>query len=478
MKNKIAFKLIMYFSATLLLFSIIIGSVFMTLFKNHTMKIYKSDLGKRAVTIADTLSNLISDSGSSTNIMGGKHLGYGSYLRLLDDIAMTDVWIVDENLDLITSSHMESKKYNYADLPADAEAVVKEVFQGKTTFSEGFSNLLNAPTLTVGTPIEIKGKVIGALLLHSPVEGMNEGVLKGFSILTLSILVALILSIILSIILAVAFTKPLKKMKDSALQLAAGDYSSKTGVRQKDEIGELASAIDVLSDQLDLASQERQKLYRLRQDFISNISHELRTPVTVIRGSLEALCEEIVTDPDQIKIYHHQMLRESLYLQRLVNDLLDLSRLQNTDFKIEMQQINLCDVINDVIRSASQIAKLKGVNIKQNQDTHIFEVLGDYGRLRQMLLIILDNAIKFSPKGGVVTLTLKNRSVSIKDNGIGISKEDLPYIFDRFYKVKSEANKNGTGLGLAIAKQIADRHNINVTLNSKQNEETQFKFQF
>lgn len=259
---------------------------------------------------------------------------------------------------------------------------------------------------------------------------------------------------------------------------AAGDYSSKTGVRQKDEIGELASAIDVLSDQLDLASQERQKLYRLRQDFISNISHELRTPVTVIRGSLEALCEEIVTDPDQIKIYHHQMLLESLYLQRLVNDLLDLSRLQNTDFKIEMQQINLCDVINDVIRSASQIAKLKGVNIKQNQDTHIFEVLGDYGRLRQMLLIILDNAIKFSPKGGVVTLTLKNRSVSIKDNGIGISKEDLPYIFDRFYKVKSEANKNGTGLGLAIAKQIADRHNINVTLNSKQNEETQFKFQF
>ncbi|WP_283608645.1 sensor histidine kinase [Faecalispora anaeroviscerum] len=479
MKNKIAFKLTMYFSAALLLFSIIIGSVFMTLFKNHTMELHKSDLQKRAVTMAGTLSEYISGTNNSGGgIMGSGQMGYGAYLRFLDKIAMTDVWIVDENLQLITAGHMANQQYNYADLPQDAETVVKEVFQGKTTFSEGFSNLLNTPTLTVGTPIQSGGKVIGALLLHSPVEGMNEAVSQGFGVLAISISVALVLSILLSIVLAVAFTKPLKKMKNSAMQLACGDYCVKTNVLQKDEIGELAATIDILSERLDLASRESERLNKLRRDFVANISHELRTPVTVIRGSLEALCDEVVTDPEQVKSYHRQMLNESMFLQRLVNDLLDLSRLQNTDFKIEMQEISLCDVLSDVVRSARHMAQLKNVEIRQEHDTQMCAAFGDYGRLRQMFLIILDNAIKFSPQGGAVTVSLKDKTVSIRDNGIGIAQEDLPYIFDRFYQVKSEENKSGTGLGLAIAKQIADRHNIRILVNNRQNEGTEFQFQF
>lgn len=468
LKNKIAFKLTLYFSATLLLFSVIIGSVFMVLFKNHTVELQKADLQKRAVTMADTLSQLID----------GRQGGYGAYFRFLDDIAMTDVWIVDENLQLITSGHMTSQQYSYADLPQNAEAVVKEVFQGKTTFSEGFSTLLNAPALTVGTPIQSNGKVMGALLLHSPVKGIDETVAQGWNILAASIFAALVLSILLSVLFAVAFTKPLKKMKTTAIQLADGNYSAKTNVRQKDEVGELAATIDVLSERLDLASRESEKLNRLRRDFVANISHELRTPVTVIRGSLEALCDEVVTDPEQVKSYHHQMLRESVFLQRMVNDLLDLSRLQNTDFKIEMQELSLCEVLRDAVRSAQHIAQPKKIEIRLEQDAGICAVTGDYGRLRQMFLVILDNAVKFSPVGSVVTVVLKDRTVSIRDNGIGISPEDLPYIFDRFYKIDSEENKNGTGLGLAIAKQIADRHNIQVFVQSKKREGTEFRFQF
>lgn len=478
MKNKIVFKLIMYFSATLLLFSIIIGSVFMTLFKNHTMELHKTDLEKRAVTMADTLSEFMSDTTSRMGMMGKGQGGYGAYLRFLDEIAMADVWIVDENLELIIGGGMVHEKYNYTDLPQDAAAVVKEVFEGNTTFSQGFSNLLNTPTLTVGTPIQSGEKVIGALLLHSPVEGMNEAVTQGFGILAISISASLVLSILLSIMLAVSFSKPLKKMKSSAMRLAHGDYSAKTGVQQKDEIGELASAIDVLSEQLDLASRESEQLLKLRQDFVANISHELRTPVTVIRGSLEALCDEVVTAPWQVQSYHRQMLSESLFLQRLVNDLLDLSRLQNTDFKIELQELNLCDVLSDVIRSAHHMAQLKNIEIRQEFVTNMCEVGGDYGRLRQMFIIILDNAIKFSPPNDVVTVSLQDKTVSIRDNGIGIADKDLPYIFDRFYKVKSEENKNGTGLGLAIAKQIADRHNVNVSVSSRQDKGTEFRFQF
>ena len=355
---------------------------------------------------------------------------------------------------------------------------VKEVFKGNTTFSEGFSTLLKTPTLTVGTPIRSGNKIIGALLLHSKIEGMNEGISQGFKILSISILVALVLSILLSIALAINFTKPLKRMRYSAIQLANGDYTVKTNIKQKDEIGELASTIDVLSEQLEIASNESKKLLKLRQDFVANISHELRTPVTVIRGSLEALCDGIITDPEQIKNYNYQMLNESIFLQRLVNDLLDLSRLQNIDFKIEKQELNLLDVIDDIVRSTKNIAKLKNITIVQEQDNPVFIITGDYGRLRQMFLTILDNAIKFSPKEEIIKISLKDKIVSIKDNGIGISKDDLPYIFDRFYKIKSEENKNGTGLGLAIAKQIAERHNITLSVSSKENEFTEFRFKF
>lgn len=471
----------LYFSSALLLFSLVIGGVFMTLFKQHTIQVNKDDLEKRAVTIAQTLSNYMSGAttGPGNNgMMHGGQGGYGAYLRLIDEIAMTDVWIVDENLQLITAGHMSQPAYLYADLPPDAESVVKEVFSGTTTFSEGFSDLINTPTLTIGTPIKLNDMVVGALLLHSPVEGMQEAAGQGFQILIVSIVTALLLAMLLSALLALSFTKPLKKMQKSAMRLADGDYTAKTEVKQQDEIGELAGAIDVLSERLDLAKRESDRLDQLRRDFVANISHELRTPVTVIRGSLEALCDEVVTEPEQVKHYHRQMLMESLFLQRLVTDLLDLSRLQNTDFAIEMHPLNLCDVVNDAVRSAGQMALKKEVTIQLEQNEPFVTVQGDYGRLRQMLMIILDNAIKFSPYGDTVTVSLKDRTVKICDHGAGISPDDLPHIFDRFYKTKSQENKTGSGLGLAIANQIAQRHGIKISVQSKLHEETCFTFTF
>ena len=482
MKNKIAYRLIVYFSATLLLFSIIIGGVFMMLFKAHTIDMQKSELETRAVTMAATVSTLLGETnyspGSRMGMAGGGQGGYMAYLRFLDDIANADVWIVDENLELIMIGPMSNQSFNYADLPKDADTVVDKVFQGNTTFSEGFSDLLKSPTLTVGTPIQKGGKVVGALLLHSPVKGIDDAVEQGFQILAVSVLIALVLSIVLSIILALSFTKPLKKMKNSAVQLAGGDYSVKTGVDANDEIGELASSIDTLSDRLALANSESEKLAQLRRDFVANISHELRTPVTVIRGSLEALCDEVVTEPVQVKEYHRQMLNESIFLQRLVDDLLDLSRLQNVNFKIEFQELSLCDVLSDVVRSARNAASVKHIEIQYLQNHSPCKIIGDYGRIRQMIMIVIDNAVKFSPDYSVVSVSLEDKVVSIHDHGTGIPQEDLPHIFERFYKSKSELNKNGTGLGLPIAKQIAERHGIQISVTSSPSEGTEFQLHF
>ncbi len=502
--SRIARKLMLYFAAALLLFAAVSGALFITLFRAQTVEDHKNDLETRAVSIAAVLSNLMSGEGTDTgseaaggsagkgpsgNGQAGNETsgagaagsgagGYRVYLRFIDDIAMSDVWIVDEDLNLIMENRMSGESYNYTDLPEDADRVVKEVFEGKTTFSEGFSGLLEAPTLTVGTPIEVDGEVVGAVLLHSPVEGIDDAAMQGVRILALSAVAALVLSVILSVFLALTFTNPLNKMKNSALRLAEGDYTAKTGVQLKDEIGELAGAIDILSGKLLAARQESEKLDKLRRDFVANISHELKTPVTVIRGSLEALCDGVVTEPEQVERYHRQMLNESLYLQRLISDLLDLSKLQNTDFKMEKEELNLCNILSDAVRSAGQLAQKKEIRIRQEFDAASLAVTGDYGRLRQMFLIILDNAVKFSPSGGEILVLLEGKTVSIRDHGKGIAEEDLPHIFDRFYKMESEENRSGSGLGLAIAKQIADRHGIRVSAISRPNEGAEFRFQF
>lgn len=456
LNNKIALKLSLSFALALIIFSIIISGVFLVLFKQYTVDLHKTQLQNYAQSLAQSLS-----SGKRYNGMG-----YGAHLYFSSEIMGYNVWIVDENMNVITPRNMQHHKmmhanYTFSELPPNASEVIREVFQDKTVFSEGFSDVLSQLTLTVGVPIkDANGKVWGAVLLHSPVEGTTDGIYQGLMILGISIILALIIVLALAILFSYFFTKPLTKMKSVAMQLAEGIYQAKCNIKQKDEVGELANVMDLLAGRLDEASKESLKLEQMRKDFVSNISHELRTPVTVIRGSLEALCDKIITDPNQIDEYHLQMLNEAKFLQRLVGDLLDLSRLQNPDFAIEKQELNLNDVISDVVRSARQIAKNKNININIDLKNPNLKISGDYGRLRQMFLIILDNAIKFSFANNKVDVLAKNDTIIIRDYGIGINEKDLPHIFDRFYKTHGEHNKVGTGLGLAIAKQIAERHNI------------------
>ena len=402
-KHKIAVKLSINFAVALIIFAILIGGVFIVLFNQYTVDIHKAQLEKYAEILAQTISS------SSPNEKSGhgRHMGYGMYICFVSQFIGTDVWIVDENLNLITPNMhnhrmMMYNQYKFSELPPNASEVINEVFDNKTVFSESFSGVLSQLTLTVGVPIKDNNeKVWGAVLLHSPVAGMTNAIYQGIKILIVSIILALLIVLGLSMLLSYFFTKPLAKMKSVALELANGNYKSKCEVKQDDEIGELSRVLDLLAVRLDAASKESQQLEQMRKDFVANISHELRTPVTVIRGSLEALCDKIITDPKQIEDYHQQMLNEAKFLQRLVGDLLDLSRLQNPHFAIEKQQLSLNDVLSDVIRSARQIAKQKNVNInliKSNQEAFNKELIGDYGRLRQMFLIILDNAIKFSPE--------------------------------------------------------------------------------
>ncbi|MBE7057829.1 MAG: HAMP domain-containing histidine kinase [Ruminococcaceae bacterium] len=495
---KIAEKLTVCFTVSILLFAIVIGTVFAVLFREHTQDLYKENMKQTARSISAVMANIIREEGTnslweahsflkdSRKQTGPVYLDGPRLIKYINEITDADVWLTDSKYTILSTSQdsgtQYSSKYIFEELPEETKRFILKIYQDKgyEVFGESFSGVLGEETMTVGIPIYTqKGEVTGAVILHTPKSQMTEAIGSGLFILLISLLMALGIGIIIAIVISRTIAKPLKKINSAALRLSEGDYYVKTYVQGTDEIGELAHTIDEMGEKLRSAEAESEKLQKMRQDFVANISHELRTPVTVIRGSMEALCDGVVSEPEKVEEYHDQILGESIYMQRLVNDLLDLSRLQNPDFSINITEFSLGDCVSDAVRSGKRIAVEKGINIDFMQNQQVFVVKGDYDRIRQMLLIIIDNAIKFTDNSeNSVVVKLEENKISVTNIGVGIKADELPMIFERFHKSRSEKNKNGTGLGLAIAKQIATRHNADITVSSVEGGETTFTIVF
>ncbi|MDD4081705.1 MAG: histidine kinase dimerization/phospho-acceptor domain-containing protein, partial [Eubacteriales bacterium] len=410
MRHKIAFRLLASFAAALLFFAVVSSLLFRSLFTNAVVEAKRKELLSRAASFSDMLSSAL-DQTRQVGFMGGGQGGsYTNFVRLLSE-AYPNLWVLDENLSFLSAGHMMGRTLDYETLPPEAEQLVTEVFQGQTSFSEGFSDLAGVPMLTVGAPIYREGQVVGALLLNDAVSGTEEATHQAQRILLISAGAALMLSTILAAILSLSFTKPISRMKATAQLLSDSDYSAKTGLTRQDEIGQLAKSIDTLSVRLEEAQAASRQQEQLRRDFLANVSHELRTPVTVLKGSLEAMRDGVVSEPEKIMEYVHQMLSETEGLHRLVNDLMELARLQNTDFPIESEPLSLQDVLLDALRGADRLARDKKITIHRQVTGQPVRIQGDYARLKQMLLIVLDNAVKFSPASGTVKAEMNEHSI-------------------------------------------------------------------
>ena len=427
----------------------------------------------------------------------GRAVNPGSLLRsrrliaYVNIITADDVWVANKNGDIVMRTHikegdMKEVPYNVrgrvehhkgpqgrdippvfegtttvSSLPQVYRDMFRKGFKGESAVREEFDKRINELMVLATAPIYDKnGGVEGVLMLRVPVFGLRHAFYEALEVFGACLVLALILALAAAWFLSNKFTKPLNKMKDTAEKLAAGEYTARCYVQQNDEIGELAATLDSMAGRLEEADRETKQTEKIRKEFIANISHELRTPVTVVRGSLEALRDKVVTEPADVERYYDTMYDETLFLQRLINDLLDLSRLQNVDFPIDKEPLNFCEVVQGAVRSARHLAREKNINITCETDTQIYKMTGDFGRLNQMLMIFLDNAIKFSPENSSVEVKLTDRILTIADHGPGIKKEDLVHMFERFYKTRGEANKSGSGLGLAIAREIAERHVI------------------
>lgn len=491
MKNKLTRKLILYFSLTLLLFSLVIGVAFSTLFSKQTITIHTEEMTRRATVIADTLSDYFTEQettnensssmhgmiGSSASMKMG--MGYSSFLTFMDQLAMDDIWIVDENADTITIGHgMHTKEYSA--LPDNARSVIKKAYTGKTTTSDAFSNFIGSPTVTVGAPIkDNSGTVLAVVLLHSAVSSVHKEEKQGYLLLFISILIAWIIGLLLSILLSKKFIAPINKMSNFTEELVVENYGKSLNIETQDEIGQLGEKLTILKNRLAEAKFHRENREQSQKNFLSTISHELRTPVTVIRGSLESLNDGLIDQPEKIEQYHQQLLAESIVLERLINDLLELSRLENPEFTITMEPVALNDILSDSLRSLRLKTSLKEQQLcLDNRLEEPIIVNGDYGRIRQLFVILIENALKFAPPKATITVQAykEKDSITIRVHNPDsyISPKEQEAIFERFHQAHSKEQADGTGLGLAIAKEIAERHYFSLSVHSDKKMGTTF----
>ena len=228
---------------------------------------------------------------------------------------------------------------------------------------------------------------------------VDEAKTTGAKLIISSGILALVIAIAVSVLFTGQITRPVMKIRNVTRELQNGDYTAKTGLKRNDEIGEMAKSIDMLSDRLYQNQQEAHSLEQMRQDFFANVSHELRTPIAVVRAYTESMVDGVVTEPEKIRQYNNRILAECKSMERLVGDLLTLSKMQNPDFKIDAEPVNLVHIFDEIVRSALAISSERGIQIEMHRESNVYMIMGDYDRLRQMFIVILDNAIKFSDPG-------------------------------------------------------------------------------
>jgi len=436
-----------------------------------------------------------------------------AFVNTVDKFLDARIWVLDSSRSLLVMSDARPQ-WSRGMRPKEPAAVLKEPRKEEVVKPDGnpsppvpglrrviseletvyagnvFTKTLQHPVygediLLVAVPlVKSDGTVGGAIVLNSPVRGINGVLWRIYFYIAMAGGLGLLLAFFIARRLTLGIVRPLQAMQETASAMSLGDYNTRVQIRSGDELDELGKSLNTLAHDLGEFVKQTEQTERLRRDFIANVSHELRTPVTVIRGYTEAFLDGTVQDGVLSDKYHMLMRDETVRLERLIRDLLDLSRLQAENRVFETEAIPLAAIADSVVTMLRQQAERKNIKIFFEAGTSSPDIEGNGDRLTQLLLILLDNALKYTPEGGTVTVTIfpadNGVHLLVKDTGVGIPAADLPLIWERFYKVdKSHSrSENGTGLGLAIAKEIMDRHGATVSVTSVTNAGTTFDICF
>lgn len=358
------------------------------------------------------------------------------------------------------------------------------VLSGETVAYRGPNHFVDTDVLSVAVPVKSQGLVTGAVIISAPLTPYEDR-LADYQRVILNVGIGgIILATFLSLLLSRSLSRPLIQMNNVARGLAAGDFSRKVEVKTRDEIGVLASSLNTLSGQLQDKIQALERLDNTRKDFVASISHELKTPLTIMQGYAEALQDNLAETEEERQEHISCIIDEIQRLKRLVAELLDLRRIEMGQEIIELKQMDIVPVLMKSIDKMKTVALEKGITLEGKLPASIPYVELNPDRLEQVMINLLDNAIRHTPPGGIVKVDVSGAGkfieIRVADSGPGIPESELELIWEKFYKVDKSRTRNGggTGLGLAIVKRLIENMCGTVTVSSTEGKGTTFVISF
>ena len=373
-------------------------------------------------------------------------------------IAVVDRW--GNVMDNIQTAYSEDPAFVESLSGEEITEALRKVLQGESIrirSSEG-----QAPTFTVGVPFEQNGYVRGAVFIQTRAQEIESGLDRILLTVILLTLGVLVLSGIAVFLFVRSALRPLRKMTEAAGNIAEGDFSVRVDEKQGGrELKEVSRAFNTMTQKLEGVEEGR-------REFVSNVSHELRSPITSIRGFAEGMADGVIPAEEHPK-YLRLVADESKRLSGLVNDLLALSRLERDDAKPELSVFDINEMLRRAIIRRMTDLEEKKIEIACEPETDPCYVRADRDRIEQVVINLLDNAIKFTGDEGKITLSSRVRGekaeVTVRDNGIGVAEEDREKIFDRFFTAdRAHTSGKGTGLGLSICRRIMEMHGQSLRL--------------
>lgn len=335
---------------------------------------------------------------------------------------------------------------------------------GSVDVKEDGSNVASAP-------IMVDGEKVGTVLVRVPgsetlLTKFDEDFRdKSYNAMIFAALIALIIAMVMGAIFARTIAAPVKKITNAAKALKEGDYSARTGMTGSDEIARLGNMFDLMADSV----ESNRKLERR---LVTDVAHELRTPLMAIQSTVEAMIDGVFKpDAERLETLNSEVQR----LSRLVDALLKLSRLESRTKPIEQKKVDLTEMLSSVVQTHQAYIHDAGLNLEFEYDPHVY-VFGDADLLRQATANLISNAVRYTPEGGTITIMARKGDlmgqIVVKDTGIGLTPEEAKLVFQRFWRADSGRARatGGLGIGLSVVKEIVEQHNGWVRVEGRPNE--------
>lgn len=343
----------------------------------------------------------------------------------------------------------------------------RKALKGSLGEWSGKSTETGEPIMSVSYPLRNNNKIIGAVRLVTSLTDVNKTINRGIIIVVIISTIILAFLAFISKLLSLTIINPVQNITEAAESMAKGNFNIKIKKQYNDEIGKL-------SDTLNYMQEEILKNDNLKNEFIASISHELRTPLTSINGWAITLARDDMKDNSKIRYGLKMIEQESLRLTSLVEELLDFSRLASGKIALREEYIDINELINYVINQMLPRAQRQGISINSSLAPDIDLMYVDPNRIKQVLINILDNSIKFTPKDGHINITSsvlnKQLSIEIQDTGCGIDRKSIDKVKNKFFKGNSKSP--GSGIGLAVCDDIINLHHGKLLIQSEENKGT------